>query len=110
MEELKKTYGEAIKDLEALYIPRPPKPDHDTLMKMKEGMSLKDAAATDEGAAPEPAPKSWKLPSMLVNQEKKDLREVNSILHSWRKRTPRSQSSGCTPYTTTKAGRGFPTP
>ena len=55
MEELKKTYGEAIKDLEPLYIPRPPKPDHDTLMKMKEGMSLKDAAAKEEEAAPAPA-------------------------------------------------------
>jgi len=55
MEELKKTYGEAIKDLEPLYIPRPPKPDHDTLMKMKEGMSLKDAAAKSEDVAPAPA-------------------------------------------------------
>lgn len=64
MEELKKTYGEAIKDLEALYIPRPPKPDHDTLMKMKEGMSLKDAAATDEGAAPEPAPAEEAAPPL----------------------------------------------
>ena len=60
MEELKKTYGEPIKDLEPLYIPRPPKPDHDTLMLMKEGMSLKDAAAKPaeaapaEGAAPPP--------------------------------------------------------
>jgi len=60
MEELKKTYGEPIKDLEPLYIPRPPKPDHETLMLMKEGMSLKDAAAKPaeaapaEGAAPPP--------------------------------------------------------
>ena len=59
MEELKKTYGEQMKDLEPLYIPRPPKPDHDTLMLMKEGLSLKEAAAkkdpaavTDEPAAP----------------------------------------------------------
>lgn len=62
MEELKKTYGELMKDLEPLYIPRPPKPDHDTLMMMKEGLSLKQAAAatkeaasaTDEPAAPAP--------------------------------------------------------
>jgi len=58
MEEIKKTYAEDIKDLEPLYIPRPPKPDHDTLMKMKEGMSEKQAAATQEAvpAAEEPAP------------------------------------------------------
>merc|ERR1711974_247115 len=69
MEELKKTYGEPIKDLEPLYIPRPPKPDHDTLMLMKEGMSLKDAAAKPE-APPEapaegaaPAPEGGDLPA-----------------------------------------------
>merc|ERR1739844_826456 len=57
MEEIKKTYAEDIKDLEPLYIPRPPKPDHDTLMKMKEGMSQKQAAAKEEAApAAEPAP------------------------------------------------------
>merc|ERR1712076_293130 len=50
MEELKKTYEAEIKDLEALYIPRPPKPDHDTLLKMKEGMSLKQAGTTEEAA------------------------------------------------------------
>jgi len=58
MEEIKKTYAEDIKDLEPLYIPRPPKPDHDTLMKMKEGMSQKQAAAKEEAApaAEESAP------------------------------------------------------
>merc|ERR1711874_453022 len=54
MEELKKTYAAEIKDLEPLYIPRPPKPDHDTLLKMKEGMSLKQAGATEEAPAPPP--------------------------------------------------------
>lgn len=54
MDELKKTYGEAIKDLEPLYIQRPAKPDHDTLLLMKEGLSLKQAAAKKE---PPPAPK-----------------------------------------------------
>jgi len=57
MEEIKKTYAEHINDLEPLYIPRPPKPDHDTLMKMKEGMSQIEAAAKPEAvpAAEEPA-------------------------------------------------------
>ena len=60
MEELKKTYAEGIKDLEPLYIPRPPKPDHETLMLMKEGLSMTQAAAKKEappaaeGAAPVP--------------------------------------------------------
>lgn len=69
MEELKKTYGDAIKDLEPLYIPRPPKPDHDTLMLMKEGLSMKQVAdkqepppaAAVEGAAP--APEAGDLPA-----------------------------------------------
>jgi len=71
MEELKKTYADGIKDLEPLYIPRPPKPDHDTLMKMKEGMSVTDAAAKTEAAdpapaeeaAPPPAPETVDLPA-----------------------------------------------
>ena len=70
MEELKKTYEAEIKDLEALYIPRPPKPDHDTLLKMKEGMSLKQAGATEEAPAadaaaapPPPAPEAGDLPA-----------------------------------------------
>ena len=69
MEELKKTYAAEIKDLEPLYIPRPPKPDHDTLLKMKEGMSLKQAGATEEAPAvdaaapPPPAPEAVELPA-----------------------------------------------
>ena len=69
MEELKKTYEAEIKDLEALYIPRPPKPDHDTLLKMKEGMSLKQAGTTEEAAPadaaapPPPAPEGGDLPA-----------------------------------------------
>jgi len=70
MEELKKTYAAEIKDLEPLYIPRPPKPDHDTLLKMKEGMSLKQAGATEEAPAadaaaapPPPAPEAGDLPA-----------------------------------------------
>jgi len=73
MDELKKTYGEQIKDLEALYIPRPPKPDHDTLLLMKEGMSMSEAAknkepvpaeAIPEGdAAATPAPEGGDLPA-----------------------------------------------
>lgn len=72
MEELKKTYGDGIKDLEPLYIPRPPKPDHDTLMKMKEGMSVKqeaakkeevDPAPAEEAAPPPPAPETVALPA-----------------------------------------------
>ena len=69
MDELKKTYGEAIKDLEPLYIPRPPKPDHETLMLMKQGLSMKQEAskaepppeAPAEGAAP--APEGGDLPA-----------------------------------------------
>jgi len=69
MEELKKTYAAEIKELEPLYIPRPPKPDHDTLLKMKEGMSLKQAGATEEppavdaAAPPPPAPEAGDLPA-----------------------------------------------
>lgn len=71
MDELKKTYGEAIKDLEPLYIQRPPKPDHDTLILMKEGLSLKHAAAKNEpppapeaeAAAPPPAPAEGEVPA-----------------------------------------------
>merc|ERR1712020_652389 len=59
LDELKKKYGDSIKDLEPLYIPRPPKPGHDTLLKMKEGMSLKQAAATP----PPPAPEAGDLPA-----------------------------------------------
>jgi len=68
MEELKKTYAAEIIDLEPLYIPRPPKPDHDTLLKMKEGMSLKQAGAAEEAPAaeaaapPAPDPEAGDLP------------------------------------------------
>merc|ERR1711997_603299 len=51
LDELKKKYGDSIKDLEPLYIPRPPKPDHDTLLMMKEGMSMKQASKKE---APKP--------------------------------------------------------
>lgn len=58
MDDIKKTYGDALKDLEPLYIPRPPKPDHDTLMLMKEGLTHKEAASKKEvspvAAAPAP--------------------------------------------------------
>jgi len=74
LDELKKKYGDSIKELEPLYIPRPPKPDHETLLKMKEGMSMKQASKTEEekpapeeGAAPAeptpPAPESTELPA-----------------------------------------------
>lgn len=75
MEELKKKYGDGIKDLEPLYIPRPPKPDHDTLLLMKEGMSLSQAkkaqqadaapapAPAEEAAPPPPAPEAGDLPA-----------------------------------------------
>merc|ERR1712136_425909 len=64
LDELKKKYGDSIKDLEPLYIPRPPKPDHDTLLKMKEGMSLKQASQpAEEAAKPEEAPASEAAPA-----------------------------------------------
>jgi len=74
LDELKKKYGDSIKELEPLYIPRPPKPDHETLLKMKEGMSMKQASKTEaekpapeEGAAPSeptpPAPEATELPA-----------------------------------------------
>jgi len=62
MDELKVTYGEPIKDLEALYIARPPKPDHDTLMLMKEGMSMSEAAPKKEPAPAETAPEGEACP------------------------------------------------
>ena len=64
LDELKKKYGDSIKDLEPLYIPRPPKPDHDTLLKMKEGMSLKQASQpAEEAPKPEEAPASEAAPA-----------------------------------------------
>merc|ERR1711962_1604599 len=66
LDELKKKYGDSIKDLEPLYIPRPPKPDHETLLMMKEGMSMKQASKKEapkpeEAAAP--APEATELPA-----------------------------------------------
>jgi len=72
LDELKKKYGDSIKDLEPLYIPRPPKPDHETLLMMKEGMSMKQASKKEapkpeEAAAPAeaapPAPEATELPA-----------------------------------------------
>jgi len=72
LDELKKKYGDSIKDLEPLYIPRPPKPDHETLLMMKEGMSMKQASKKEdpkpeEAAAPAeaapPAPEGAELPA-----------------------------------------------
>jgi len=64
LDELKKKYGDSIKDLEPLYIPRPPKPDHETLLKMKEGMSLKQASKKEEEAPkPEGAPAGEAAPA-----------------------------------------------
>jgi len=55
LDELKKKYGDSIKDLEPLYIPRPPKPDHETLLMMKEGMSMKQASKKEEAPKSEEA-------------------------------------------------------
>jgi len=73
LDELKKKYGDSIKDLEPLYIPRPPKPDHETLLMMKEGMSMKQASKKEEAPKPEeaaapaeaapPAPEGTELPA-----------------------------------------------
>jgi len=73
LDELKKKYGDSIKDLEPLYIPRPPKPDHETLLMMKEGMSMKQASKKEEAPKPEeaaapaeaapPAPEATELPA-----------------------------------------------
>jgi len=72
LDELKKKYGDSIKDLEPLYIPRPPKPDHETLLMMKEGMSMKQASKKEapkpeEAAAPAEAapaaPEATELPA-----------------------------------------------
>merc|ERR1712150_363568 len=73
LDELKKKYADSIKDLEPLYIPRPPKPDHETLLLMKEGMSMSEAAKNKESvpaeaipegeAAATPAPEGGDLPA-----------------------------------------------
>ena len=65
MDYMKKTYGEAFKDLEVLYIPRPPKPDHDTLMLMKAGLSVANPPAKQEEAKKEepPPPPAADLPA-----------------------------------------------
>ena len=48
----------------------------------------------------------WKLPNILVNQAKMDMKEESNTSNIWRKRTQRNLSFGYTPCTTTRAGRG----